>query len=97
MFPMMIPMFMLTPVIQAPNGTLATVFSLVPIWSPMMMVMRLATPVGVPLWQPPVAMAGCVLTMLFCVWAAGRIFRVGFLMQGKQPKISDLVRWAVRG
>jgi ABC-2 type transport system permease protein len=97
MFPMMLPMFMLMPVIQAPNGTLATVMSIIPIWAPMIMVMRLATPVVVPYWQPPVAIIGCLLTMLFSVWAAGRIFRIGFLLQGKPPKITDLVRWAVRG
>jgi ABC-2 type transport system permease protein len=97
MFPMMIPMFLLMPIIQGPNSLGITIASLVPIWSPMMMVMRLAMPVVVPWWQPPLAMAGCVLTMIFCIWAAGRIFRVGFLMQGKPPKLSDLVRWAIRG
>jgi hypothetical protein len=34
---------------------------------------------------------------LACVWAAGRIFRVGFLMQGKGVKLSDLARWVVSG
>ncbi|MFH1419391.1 MAG: ABC transporter permease [Planctomycetota bacterium] len=97
MFPMMIPMFLLMPVIMSPNGTFVTVVSLVPIWAPTMMMMRLAMPVVVPWWQPPAAMLGCVLTMIFCVWAAGRIFRIGFLMQGKPPKIGDLVRWAVKG
>ncbi|MBN2560653.1 MAG: ABC transporter permease [Phycisphaerae bacterium] len=97
MFPMMIPMFMLVPIIQAPNGTLATVMSLIPIWTPLMMVMRLAMPIVVPAWQPLLAIAGCVAGALFCVWVAGRIFRIGLLMQGKPPKIGEMIRWAVRG
>ncbi|MFQ5502567.1 MAG: ABC transporter permease [Phycisphaerae bacterium] len=97
MFPMMLPMFLMMPAIMSPNGTLITIVSLVPIWTPMMMIMRLALPVVVPWWQPPLAMAGCLATMVLAVWAAGRIFRIGFLMQGKAPKIRDLLRWAVRG
>jgi hypothetical protein len=31
------------------------------------------------------------------VVAAARIFRVAILMQGKTPKMTDMVRWAVRG
>jgi len=37
-----------------------------------------------------------VLTVL-AVWAGGRIFRVGILMQGGPPKLSKILRWAIRG
>jgi ABC-2 type transport system permease protein len=51
----------------------------------------------VPAWQPWVALAGILAWTLTAVWAAARIFRVGILMQGKPPRIADMVRWAVRG
>ena len=38
-----------------------------------------------------------LLATLFCVYAAGRIFRVGLLMQGKGAKVSDMVKWVFRG
>ena len=38
-----------------------------------------------------------VATTVLCVYVAGRIFRVGILMQGKGASIRDLARWIVRG
>ena len=61
------------------------------------MLIRQATPGGVPGWQPWVGLAGVLLTTVFLVWAAGRIFRVGILTQGTPPKLGNLIRWAIRG
>ena len=97
MLPMLLPTFLLLPVVMQPNGAFATWTSLVPLWTPMLMLMRLATPGSVPAWQPWVALVGMVGTMLLLVWAGGRVFRVAILMQGTPPRLRHLFRWAVRG
>jgi ABC-2 type transport system permease protein len=76
---------------------LATVLSLVPVFTPILMLLRQAMPSGVPLWQPWVGLAGSLLFASATVWAASRIFRVAILMQGKPPKLAELARWAMKG
>ncbi len=99
--PMMIvvvaPLFVWVNVVQQPNSTMSVVLSLIPPVTPMLMVLRQAVPPGVPLWQPLLGIVLVLLTTLACVFAAGRIFRVGILMQGKPPKLSEMLRWVVRG
>jgi ABC-2 type transport system permease protein len=91
------PMFVWFPVMQEPTRSFATWASLFPPWTPMLMLVRIASPVTIPAWQPWVGLAGVALFTLASVWAAGRIFRVAILMQGKPPRISELLRWALRG
>ncbi|MCK4415178.1 MAG: ABC transporter permease [Candidatus Eisenbacteria sp.] len=97
MFPMMIPMFLLMPILQHPLSPLATALSLIPPCTPMVMVLRIASPVGIPAWQPWVALGLLLLSTVFTIWAGGRIFRIAILMQGTPPKLANLVRWAIRG
>jgi ABC-2 type transport system permease protein len=91
------PMFVLQNVIREPGSTLSLVMSLFPPATPMLMIIRQTVPPGIPLWQPLLGVALVLLTSLVCVFAAGRIFRVGILMQGKGAKISEMFRWALRG
>jgi ABC-2 type transport system permease protein len=96
-FPVMIPIFLIVPLAQQPNGVFATVVSLIPPFTPLVMIMRQAMPGGVPAWQPWVGLAGVLACALLVTWAGARIFRVGILLQGKPPRLAELVRWAVRG
>ena len=97
MLPLIIPMFLVGPLLKEPHSTLATALSLFPPFTPTLMLLRLSTPSGVPLWQPWLGLAGVILFAALSVWAGGRIFRVGLLMQGRAPKLSELMRWAIRG
>ena len=91
------PMFVLQYVLREPASTISLAMSLFPPATPMLMIIRQTIPPGIPVWQPVLGVVLVLLTSLVCVFAAGRIFRVGILMQGKGAKISEMVRWALRG
>ncbi len=91
------PMFLMGSVLQEPNSAVATGISFFPFATPTLMIMRQSVPPGVPIWQPAVGVALVLATTLLCVWAAGRIFRVGILMQGKGARLGEMLRWVFRG
>lgn len=78
-------------VINDPHGTVATVFSMVPLTSPIVMMMRI--PFGVPWWQIVISMAILFGTFLGVVWFASKIYRIGILMYGKKPSWKELYKW----
>ena len=91
------PMFIWINVVKEPTSTFSTLASFFPTGTPMLMVLRLGADPEIPLWQPALGAVLVLLTTLLCVYAAARVFRVGILMQGKGAKISEMVRWVVRG
>jgi ABC-2 type transport system permease protein len=80
-------------VMRAPESGLAVGLSMFPTITPFAMMLRLVMPPGPPLWQVLVSVALLIAATGAVVWAAGRIFRVGLLMQGKPPNIPELLKW----
>lgn len=78
-------------VIEDPHGTVSTVFSFIPLTSPVVMLMRI--PFGVPLWQQGVSLLLLIGTFIFAVWFAAKIYRVGILMYGKKATYKELFKW----
>jgi len=78
-------------VIEDPHGTVSTVFSFIPLTSPVVMLMRI--PFGVPIWQQVVSVLILIGTFMFTVWFAAKIYRVGILMYGKKPSYKELYKW----
>lgn len=78
-------------VIEDPHGTVSTVFSFIPLTSPVVMLMRI--PFGVPIWQQLLSLIILVATFIFTVWVAAKIYRVGILMYGKKPTYKELLKW----
>ena len=78
-------------VINDPHGTLAVVFSMIPLTSPIVMLMRI--PFGVPLWQIAISVTLLFATFFSVVWFAAKIYRVGILMYGKKPTWKELYKW----
>lgn len=97
LIPLMIPMFVMVPVVKEPLSGFATGLSLVPPFTPLLMLIRQSSPTAIPAWQPWVGLAGLLATSVLAVWAGGRIFRVGILLQGNPPRLGDLIRWAIKG
>ncbi len=97
MLPIIIPLFVMMPIILNPLGKMATGLSLFPLWTPMLMMLRQTTAVTIPLWQPIVGLAGVIIFTVLCVWAGARIFRSAIILQGKRPGITTLFKYIVRG
>jgi ABC-2 type transport system permease protein len=97
MIPLITPMFLMMPIILNPLGKMATVFSLIPIWTPMLMLVRQSTSVTIPVWQIITGLVGIILFTIFCVWAGARIFRSMIIMQGKRPKLTILMKYIFKG
>jgi ABC-2 type transport system permease protein len=97
MMPMMLPLFVIMPVLRNPIGGMATWLSLFPPFTPMLMIVRQATTVTIPAWQPYAGLVGVVIFTVFIVWAGSRVFRTGILMQGQKPTLKNLMKFAFKG
>ena len=78
-------------VIDNPHGTVATIFSIVPLTSPIVMLMRI--PFEVPVWQLVLSISLLVASFVFTVWFGAKIYRVGILMYGKKPTYREIFKW----
>lgn len=74
-----------------PDGPLAVWCSMIPLTSPVVMMVRLSF--DAPMWQ--LVLSLCILygTALGLIWTAGKIYRVGILMYGKKPSLKEMFRW----
>jgi ABC-type Na+ efflux pump permease subunit len=89
------PMMVWTAVLRDPNGSLAVGMSLFPPATPFLMLLRMALQPGPPLWQVALSLVLTAAATVGCVWAAGKIFRIGVLSQGKSATFTDMVRWVL--
>jgi len=82
-------------IIQSPDGTFATVISLIPLFTPTVMFMRINVLMP-PAWQ----IALSIVLMIAATYIMGRIsakiFRTGILMYGKRPDARELLKWLRR-
>ena len=92
----MIPMFTWTAVLKAPSSAFAVGMSLFPPAAPFLMMLRVSLHPGPPVWQVALAVVLTAATTVGFVYAAGRIFRVGLLLQGKSASLGQMVRWIFR-
>ena len=86
-------MLFLVAVAREPHGDLSRVLSFVPLFTPFLMMVRIAASPPC----PPLEIAAAAGVLALAAWwtmrAAGRVFRVGVLMYGKPPSLRELFRW----
>lgn len=77
--------------INDPHGPLSVWLSMIPLTSPIAMLVRV--PFGVPDWQIALSALLLVGGFVFTTWVAARIYRVGILMYGKKASFKELAKW----
>ncbi|HEV2855517.1 MAG TPA: ABC transporter permease [Thermoanaerobaculia bacterium] len=87
-----IPVMVMYPVINDPNSRMATVLSLIPTFTPLLMPLRIAVDMP-PLWELALAYALTVSFVIGMVWFCSKIYRVGILMYGKKPTFQEIWKW----
>ncbi|HCP40433.1 MAG TPA: ABC transporter permease [Cryomorphaceae bacterium] len=89
--PMIIAISTAMNIVQDPNGPIAFWMSMIPLTSPISMMVRI--PFGVPVWQMALSASLLVGTFFGVVALAGKIYRVGILMYGKKVTWKELYKW----
>lgn len=90
--PIIIPIALIPMIMQNPDSVAAVAVSLFPLFSPILMIVRIAS-TQVPIWQIISSVVILILSFLSIIWLTAKIYRIGILMTGKKPKFSDLVKW----
>jgi ABC-2 type transport system permease protein len=84
--------YLFLPVSRSPDSSFSFWVSMLPFFAPITMMVRIATQTP-PLWEIALSLIIGVATVVFLVWVASRIYRMGMLMYGKKATISEVVRW----
>ena len=88
---MVIPMMLLSFVLRAPDSTISVVLSLIPMFSPVIMFMRVCVETP-PLWQIVLSWVLMIAAILVAARGAGKLFRMGILMYGESPTWGTLFK-----
>jgi ABC-2 type transport system permease protein len=94
---MALPLILMLAIIQSPTGPVARVMTYFPPSTPFVAVARLALPPGMSRLEITAAIILVLITTIALIWASGRIFRIGMLLQGKSPHLGQLLKWVIRG
>ena len=102
MFPITMPIILAIVIminaITHPDSALATWSSIIPFFSPIVMMARIpfGVPGTVPYWQLGLSMFLLVVGFLVTTWISAKIYRTGILMYGKKATWKEMWKWAFR-
>ena len=76
---------------EDPNGIVAQIFSYFPFTSPIVMLMRI--PNGVPIYEQVISLTILFSSVVFMIWIAAKVYRIGILMYGKKLTYGEIIKW----
>lgn len=89
--PLILSFIMMQFIIDNPDGGLAYWFSMIPLTSPIIMMVRI--PFGVPTEELFLSMSMLIFGFMLTTWIAAKIYRTGILMYGKKVSYKELWKW----
>lgn len=92
MMPLIVSVIFMTPVIQQPHSTMATILSLIPFCTPLLMYIRILVETP-PAWQIGLSLVLLLGTIYAMLSLCSRIYRIGILMYGKRPTLPEIIKW----
>jgi ABC-2 type transport system permease protein len=92
MMVMMMPWFLMMPIVLNPDAPFAIGFSLAPVFGPITMFVRTLV-TEPPMWHVLLSIVISIATIAAFFWITAKIFRVGILSYGKRPTLPELWRW----
>jgi ABC-2 type transport system permease protein len=96
--PIILAIIIMINAINDPGSSLATWASIIPFFSPIVMMARIpfGVPDTVPYWQLGLSMVSLIAGFLFTTWLGAKIYRTGILLYGKKPTWKEMIKWIMR-
>lgn len=96
--PIVLAIVIMMQAINQPSGALATWSSMIPFFSPVVMMARIpfGVPSAVPVWELILSMLLLVGGFLFTTWLSAKIYRTGILLYGKKITWKEMWKWSFR-
>ncbi len=88
-----VPMLSSQVLIRSPDGMYARVLSFFPPVTSMVMVLRLSAGSSAGFLEIFSTIAVLIVSVIFVIWLAAKVFRTGILMYGKKPSLREVARW----
>lgn len=89
--PIVIPFYLWTAIVAAPDAPFATVLSLIPFSAPVAMLLRMNV-TAIPVWQHGLSLTLLALTGMGAIWLMARFFRAQTLLSGEALSLRRIWR-----
>ncbi|HLU22237.1 MAG TPA: ABC transporter permease, partial [Bacillaceae bacterium] len=88
-----LPLIFIAPIINDPSGLMAKIGSFFPLTSPSVWIIRLAMLEEWPWLEILISLPILLITIWLIMKAAGKIFKIGILMYGKNATPKEIWKW----